>query len=262
MFAWKALHFGARTARFAGAFSVGLVGGSAILAHTEKSTEKKSSPPKSAAELFYDTLPRQRAIYLSGAIDDISAKMVIGQLLALEFDQPGEPITLFITSRGGSVYAGLGVIDVMNICSSPVRTVCVGHCESMGALILAAGEPGSRYALPHARIMLHQPFARLGDVKRTADDVQLHAIELSKTRATLLDMVCRATGKTAEVINSVFCKDSYFTAEEARELGVIDAIAGSLAMIESNVAAKPSGAATPAEAPLAPAAAVDAAPVG
>jgi ATP-dependent Clp protease protease subunit len=118
----------------------------------------------------------------------------------------------------------------------------------MGALILAAGEPGSRFALPHARIMLHQPFARLGDVKRTADDVQLHAIELSKTRATLLELVARATGKSAEEISCVFDKDSYFTAEEARELGVIDAIADSIAMIEPNAAAKPRGPASKPEA--------------
>ncbi|KAJ1628569.1 Clp protease proteolytic subunit /Translocation-enhancing protein tepa, partial [Pavlovales sp. CCMP2436] len=133
-----------------------------------------------------------------GSIDDASAKLVIGQLLALEFQQPGEPITMLISSAGGKVYAGLGIVDMMNFISSPVRTVCVGHCESMGAIILAAGEPGQRFALPHARIMLHQPFARLGDVRRTAEDVRLHAEELGKTRATLLELCCRATGKTVD----------------------------------------------------------------
>lgn len=198
-----------------------LLCGSSSLAHLEK----KASQPKSANELFFETLPRQRAVFLSGPIDDTSAKLVIGQLLALEFDQPGEPITMFITSRGGKVYSGLGIIDVMQLISAPVRTVCVGHCESMGAMILAAGEPGQRFSLPHARIMLHQPFARLGDVRRTADDVRLHADELSKTRATLLELITRATGKAADEIGYVFDKDSYFTAIEARQLGVIDAIA-------------------------------------
>ncbi|KAG8470715.1 hypothetical protein KFE25_009136 [Diacronema lutheri] len=194
--------------------------------------QKRPSQPKSANELFYETLPRQRAIYLSGPIDDVSAKLVIGQLLALEFDQPGEPITLFVTSRGGKVYSGLGIIDMMNLISSPVRTVCVGHCESMGAMILAAGEPGQRFALPHARIMLHQPFARLGDVKRTAEDVRLHADELCKTRATLLELITRATGRSTKEVEFVFDKDSYFTATEARDIGVIDRIAEHLHDIE------------------------------
>lgn len=199
-----------------------LFGGSIGLAALEP---RKSSPPKSANELFFDTLPRQRVIFLNGPIDDTSAKLIIGQLLALEYEQPGEPITMYITSRGGKVYSGLGIIDVMQLISSPVRTVCVGHCESMGALLLAAGEPGQRFALPHARIMLHQPFARLGDVKRTADDVRLHADELWKTRATLLELITRATGKSSDEIGYVFDKDSYFTATEACLLGVIDAVA-------------------------------------
>jgi ATP-dependent Clp protease protease subunit len=222
-----------RLSRAVRTLGASLAGGSAY-ALAEADKHKRFA--KSSNELFYDVLPRQRAIYLSGPIDDVSAKLIIGQLLALEFQDPGKPITLFISSLGGKVYSGLGIIDVMDFISSPVRTVCIGHCESMGAIILASGEPGERYALPHARIMLHQPFARLGDVKRTADDVQLHALELTKTRSTLLEMVTRATGKTSEEVGFVFDRDSYFTAAEAVELGVIDRVANRLDQIDPSLA--------------------------
>lgn len=212
-----------------------LLGGGSVAFASEK---KGPSFPKSSNELFYDTLARhQRAIYLSGSIDDASAKTTIGQLLTLEFEKPGEPITMYITSRGGKVHSGLGIIDVMRFITSPVRTVCVGHCESMGAIILAAGERGQRFALPNARMMIHEPVGVPGH-RQTAEEIRLRAEQLQKTRDVLCDMLVECTGKERAVIEKAFERDTYVDVAGAQELGLIDHVACNMAAIDPDLAAE------------------------
>lgn len=208
---------------------------------SHKEAKNSRSAPKSANELFFDALPRQRALFLIGGIDDLSAKTLIGQLLALEYDRPGVPITLFIMSTGGKVHPGLGIVDVMHLLSSPVHTVCCGHCESMAAVVLASGEPGSRCIMPHSRVMVHQPQSRLGDTKRHADQILSHGQELQRTRETLTEILRKATGQSLERMEALMERDSYLSAQEAVELGVVDRIVDTLAAIEKGVPAAVEG---------------------
>jgi len=210
-------------ARLAKAASAGLLGG---IAGCDKASERKSTAPhpKSANELFFDTLPRRRALFLTGTIDDTSARSLVGQLLALDLERPGEPITLFIMSAGGKVHSGLGIVDTMRLLSSPVCTVCCGHCESMAAVVLACGAPGRRFALAHSRVMIHQPVTRLTDTKRHADQIILHGQELHKTRETLTQLLAAQTGQPFERISALMDRDCYLSAREALDLGLVDAI--------------------------------------
>ena len=170
---------------------------------------------------LYSRLLRDRIIFLTGEVNDVSASLVIAQLLFLESENPNKDIQLYINSPGGSVDAGMGIFDTMRFIRPQVNTICVGLAASMGAFLLAAGEKGKRYALPHSRIMIHQP---LGGVQRQATDMEIVTREILRTKKTLNTILAENTGKPFDVVARDTERDYYMTAAEALEYGLIDKI--------------------------------------
>ena len=164
---------------------------------------------------------RDRIIFLTGEVNDVSASLVIAQLLFLESENPNKDIQLYINSPGGSVDAGMGIFDTMRFIRPQVNTICVGLAASMGAFLLAAGEKGKRYALPHSRIMIHQP---LGGVQGQATDMEIVTREILRTKKTLNSILAENTGKPFDVVARDTERDYYMTAAEALEYGLIDKI--------------------------------------
>ena len=167
-------------------------------------------------ERQYDVFSRllmDRIIFLGTEIDDDVANIVIAQLLFLEADNAGRDIHLYINSPGGSVSAGLAIYDTMQFLSSPVSTICMGFAASMGCFLLAAGAPGKRLALPHARIMQHQPS---GGARGTAADIELQAREILYLRQQMNELMAQHTGQSVERIERDFDRDNYMSAEEAQ----------------------------------------------
>ena len=164
---------------------------------------------------------KDRIMFISGAIDDSTAASICMQLLFLESDNPEKELSVYINSPGGIVSSGLAIYDTMQFISSPVATVCIGQAASMGSLLLAAGEPGMRYALPHARIMVHQP---LGGFRGQASDVERHAREMLTTRERLYSVYAKHTGQDMETISKALERDTFLSAEEAKEFGLIDEV--------------------------------------
>ena len=174
-------------------------------------------------ERTYDIFSRlllDRILFLGSEIDDDVANIIIAQLLFLEADGAGKEIQMYINSPGGSVPAGFAIYDTMQHISSPVTTTCVGMAASMGAFLLAAGEPGRRSALPHARIMMHQPWGT--GTKGTASDIEIVAKEIIYLRGQMFQLMARHTGQPLERIEREFDRDRYMSAEEARRYGIID----------------------------------------
>ena len=175
-------------------------------------------------ERSYDVFSRllmDRIIFLGTPIDDDVASIVIAQLLFLEADNPGRDIHIYINSPGGSVSAGLAIYDTMQFMTSPVNTICMGFAASMGCFLLAAGTKGKRSALPHARIMQHQPS---GGAEGTAADIALQAKEILYLRGKMNELMAKHTGQPVERIERDFDRDNYMSAEEAVEYGIIDQI--------------------------------------
>lgn len=170
---------------------------------------------------LYSRLLRDRIIFLTGEVNDVSASLVIAQLLFLESENPNKDIQLYINSPGGSVDAGMGIFDTMRFIRPQVNTICVGLAASMGAFLLAAGEKGKRYALPHSRIMIHQP---LGGVQGQATDMEIVTREILRTKKTLNTILAENTGKPFDVVARDTERDYYMTAVEALEYGLIDKI--------------------------------------
>lgn len=170
---------------------------------------------------LYSRLLRDRIIFLTGEVNDVSASLVIAQLLFLESENPNKDIQLYINSPGGSVDAGMGIFDTMRFIRPQVNTICVGLAASMGAFLLAAGEKGKRYALPHSRIMIHQP---LGGVQGQATDMEIMTREILRTKKTLNTILAENTGKPFDVVARDTERDYYMTAAEALEYGLIDKI--------------------------------------
>lgn len=170
---------------------------------------------------LYSRLLRDRIIFLTGEVNDVSASLVIAQLLFLESENPNKDIQLYINSPGGSVDAGMGIFDTMRFIRPQVNTICVGLAASMGAFLLAAGEKGKRYALPHSRIMIHQP---LGGVQGQATDMEIVTREILRTKKTLNTILAENTGKPFDVVACDTERDYYMTAAEALEYGLIDKI--------------------------------------
>lgn len=170
---------------------------------------------------LYSRLLRDRIIFLTGEVNDVSASLVIAQLLFLESENPNKDIQLYINSPGGSVDAGMGIFDTMRFIRPQVNTICVGLAASMGAFLLAAGEKGKRYALPHSRIMIHQP---LGGVQGQATDMEIVTREILRTKKTLNTILADNTGKPFDVVARDTERDYYMTAAEALEYGLIDKI--------------------------------------
>jgi ATP-dependent Clp protease, protease subunit len=176
-------------------------------------------------ERSYDIFSRlllDRILFLGTEINDDVANLVIAQLLFLEADNPGKEIQLYINSPGGSVSSGLGIYDTMQHITSPVATTCVGMAASMGAFLLAAGAPGKRSALPHARIMMHQPWST--GAKGTASDIEIAAREAVYLRGKMFEILARLTRQPLERIEREFDRDHYMSSPEAQRFGMIDRV--------------------------------------
>ena len=170
---------------------------------------------------IYSRLLKDRIIFLGGGIDDHVANLVIAQMLFLESEDSEKDIHLYINSPGGVVTAGLAIYDTMQYLKAPVSTICVGQAASMGALLLASGTAGKRYALPHARIMIHQP---LGGFQGQATDISIHAQEILRLKDTLNRIMAEHTGKELDELSSDTERDFFMGSEAAKEYGIIDNI--------------------------------------
>jgi ATP-dependent Clp protease protease subunit len=168
---------------------------------------------------IYSRLLNERVVFLGSPIDDEVANLVVAQLLHLEAEDPEKDVCLYINSPGGQVYAGLAIYDTMQHIRPDVQTVCCGIAMSMGALILTGGTPGKRMSLPNGRILIHQP---TGGFQGQATDVDIHARETIALRARLDEMYAQHTGQTVEQVHDDMERDRYFTADQAREYGLID----------------------------------------
>jgi ATP-dependent Clp protease protease subunit len=178
----------------------------------------------SRGERSYDVYSRllmDRIIFLGTPINDDVANMIIAQMLFLEADNPGRDIHLYINSPGGSVSAGLAIYDTMQFLKSPVNTICMGLAASMGAFLLAAGRNGKRSALPHSRIMIHQPS---GGASGTASDIEIQAREIIYLRAKMNELMAKHTGRPLEQIERDVDRDRFMSAEEAKGYGMIDMV--------------------------------------
>lgn len=170
---------------------------------------------------IYSRLLKDRIIIMGEQVIDSIANTMIAQILFLESEDPDKDINVYINSPGGSVTAGLAIYDTMQYIRSDLVTICMGQATSMGALLLAAGAKGKRYALPNSRIMIHQP---LGGAQGQATDIDIHAREILKTRDTLNEILAKHSGQDVEKIKKDTERDFFMTAEEAKEYGIIDRV--------------------------------------
>ena len=186
-------------------------------------TTIKSTPLGDRAFDLYSRLLDDNIIMLDGEVTDESASLCVAQLLYLSAKDDAKDINMYINSPGGSVSAGLAIIDTMNLIPNDVNTIATGLAASMGAMILLAGTKGKRNALPHAEVMIHQP---LGGAQGQATDIAIRANHILRTRETLYSMMSNATGKDIDEIAEACERDNFLTAEEARDFGLIDHIIG------------------------------------
>ncbi|WP_417461764.1 ATP-dependent Clp endopeptidase proteolytic subunit ClpP [Kordiimonas sp.] len=168
---------------------------------------------------IYSRLLKERIIFLTGQVDDHIASLVVAQLLFLEADNPKKDISFYINSPGGIVTSGLAMYDTMQYIRPKVATICIGQASSMGSLLLASGEPGMRYALPNARIMIHQPS---GGARGQAADIEIQAREILKLRERLNNIYVKHTGQKLAAIEKAMDRDNFMNAEEAQKFGLID----------------------------------------
>ena len=169
----------------------------------------------------FSRLMADRSIFLGTEVDDTVANVIIAQLLYLSSQDPESPITMYLNTPGGSVYDGLAIYDTMQYISNEVQTVCTGLAASMGSVLLCAGEKGKRFALPHSRIMIHQP---LGGAHGQASDIEITAKEILKLKGELYQIIADHSGKTLKQIEKDADRDHWLTAKEAVEYGMIDSI--------------------------------------
>lgn len=172
---------------------------------------------------IYSRLLKENIIFIGGGIDDHTANLIVAQLLFLQSEDPKKDINIYINSPGGSVTAGLAIVDTMNHVKNPISTVCVGIAASMGAIILSAGEKGKRFALPNAEVMIHQP---MGGVEGQASDIAISAKHILATRENLYKILAKNTGKTLNQIEKDGDRDYFMTSEEAKKYGIIDKVLG------------------------------------
>ena len=170
---------------------------------------------------IYSRLLRERIIFLTGPVEDQMASVIIAQLLFLEAENPKKEISLYINSPGGVVTAGLAIYDTMQFIRPKVSTLCVGQAASMGSLLLCAGEAGMRFALPNARVMVHQPS---GCFQGQASDILRHAEDIMKIKRRLNEIYVKHTGRDYDTIENTLDRDHFMTADEAREFGIIDRV--------------------------------------
>ena len=181
----------------------------------------------SRGERSYDIFSRllkDRIIYLGEDVNPTTSSLIVAQMLFLESEDPDKEIFFYINSPGGSITDGMAIVDTMNYIKCPVTTVCVGLAASMGAVLLAAGEKGKRFAMPNSEVMIHQPLIGGGGLQGQATEIKIHADHLVKTREKLNKILSERTGKPLEQIERDTERDNYMTAEEALEYGLIDGI--------------------------------------
>jgi ATP-dependent Clp protease protease subunit len=174
---------------------------------------------------IYSRLLKDRIIFVGTAIDDYVANVVIAQLLFLQTEDPDKDIHIYINTPGGIVSSGLAIYDTMQYVKPAIATYCIGQAASMGSLLLAAGKKGKRYALPHSRIMLHQP---MGGFQGQATDIEIHAREILRVKETLNRILANHTGQTIEKIQADTDRDFFMSGEEAKEYGIVDEVIRSI----------------------------------
>ena len=170
---------------------------------------------------IYSRLLKDRIVFLGAPIDDVFANLIIAQLLFLEAEDPEKDINLYINSPGGSVTAGLGIYDTMQYVKPSINTICLGQAASMGAFLLTAGTKGKRYALPNARVMIHQP---MGGFQGQATEIDIHAREILKIRERLNEIMAKHTGQPLDKISQDTERDYFMSSEEAKRYGLIDEV--------------------------------------
>ena len=170
---------------------------------------------------IYSRLLKDRIVFVGGEIDDDSANAVVAQLLFLQAQDPKKEVSMYINSPGGSVTAGLAILDTMKMVKCPVATYCVGQAASMGAILLASGAKGRRFALPHARIMVHQPW---GGAQGKASDIEITAREILRLKDVLNGILAEASGRVAESVVQDTDRDHFMSAEEAKSWGIVDKV--------------------------------------
>lgn len=173
---------------------------------------------------IYSRLLKDRIIFLGSEVNDITANVIIAQLLFLEAEDPDKDISLYINSPGGSITAGMAIFDTMNHIKADVSTICVGMAASMGAFLLAAGTKGKRFALPNSEIMIHQP---LGGTRGQATEIAIHAKRILEIRDNLNAILAERTGQSVEVIAQDTERDNFMTAQEAKNYGLVDEVIAS-----------------------------------
>lgn len=183
---------------------------------------EKSSFGERAYDI-YSRLLKENIVFLGGPIDDHIANLIIAQLLFLQSEDPKKEIQLYVNSPGGSVHAGMAIIDTMNHIKNDISTVCVGIAASMGAVILSSGTKGKRFALPNSEVMIHQP---LGGAEGQASDIEISAKHILKTRANLNRILAKNSGQTLSKIEKDADRDFFMDAEEAKKYGIVDAVMG------------------------------------
>ena len=170
---------------------------------------------------IYSRLLKERIVFLTGEVNDEVASLICAQLLFLEAENPDKEISFYINSPGGVVTSGLAILDTMNYIKCPVSTVCMGQACSMGSLLLTCGEKGRRFALPNARVMIHQPS---GGFQGQATDMEIHVKEILAIKKRLNQIYVEQTGQSLKTIEAAMERDNFMTAEEAKEFGLIDAV--------------------------------------
>ena len=170
---------------------------------------------------IYSRLLKDRIIFLSEEVNDVTASLVVAQMLFLEGEDPDKDINLYINSPGGSITAGMAIYDTMQYIKCDVSTICIGMAASMGAFLLAAGAPGKRYALPNSEVRIHQPW---GGMQGQATDIKIHADRIIKMRETLNSILSERTGQPLEVINRDTERDNFMSAAEAKAYGLVDEV--------------------------------------
>ena len=172
---------------------------------------------------IYSRLLKERVIFLVGTVNDMSANLIVAQLLFLEAENPDKDISFYINSPGGSVTAGMAIYDTMQFIKPDVSTLCIGQAASMGSLLLTAGAAGKRYCLPNSRVMIHQP---MGGFQGQASDIEIHAKEILFLRSRLNDILAKHTGQSVEVIEKDTDRDNFMSAEQSVKYGLVDKVIG------------------------------------
>ena len=170
---------------------------------------------------IYSRLLNDRIVFLADEINDVTASLVVAQLLFLEAQDPDKDISLYINSPGGSVTAGMAIYDTMNFIKCDVSTICIGMAASMGAFLLSSGTKGKRLALPNSEIMIHQP---LGGMQGQASDIKIHADHIIRTKERLNNILAAITGKSVEIISQDTDRDNFLSAQQAMEYGLVDQV--------------------------------------